>query len=55
MRPGDRLLWKPFKLDALLVEVATLLKVEPRKPLGRQNERVMDIRQGSADIRQNDH
>jgi DNA-binding response OmpR family regulator len=31
MEPGDRFLHKPFKMDVLLAEVATLLKIEAAK------------------------
>jgi two-component system, OmpR family, response regulator PhoP len=33
MEPGDRFLHKPFKMDVLLAEVATLLKIDARKTL----------------------
>ena len=33
MEPGDRFLHKPFKMDVLLAEVATLLKTEVPKTL----------------------
>jgi DNA-binding response OmpR family regulator len=33
MEPGDRFLHKPFKMDVLLAEVATLLKAEAPKTL----------------------
>jgi len=33
MEPGDRFLHKPFKMDVLLAEVATLLNIEPAKTL----------------------
>jgi DNA-binding response OmpR family regulator len=33
MEPGDRFLHKPFKMDVLLAEVATLLNIESAKTL----------------------